>query len=294
MEKLKFIYIGKNSESRLPKNEFYALKLSESDKKELYPKLTEKQLKETTIYYPKTDNFYDDSLFVKGIGWKKIGKTNKVIIPTFSGNVEDWDDYILKYGKMCLFYSLSGYSLDSCDCCAYNLRNEFYSIFQCKGGILGYQKYVENMLAIQDIQRKVLEDKFSLLSEYIRNSYIDKYLFRPFFNMYFVVMPPYLDTPADDDKMLGFYRRYRYYEIEKGHKCYEKKKELEKIIFDQGKCGDYTDEYYGIRTKIINDVEYTIDKEISDGIFPICMSDRMKFLYGEECCEKYQYILNNF
>ena len=62
---------------------------------------------------------------MNGIGEKKFGKTNKVEVPLFSGNIEDWDDYLKSYGKECLFYSLTGYDLYCGDCCMSKSVDEF-------------------------------------------------------------------------------------------------------------------------------------------------------------------------
>lgn len=267
MEKVKFVYIGKKFEYRIPKSEFFALKLSKKDKQTLYPHLDEKEIKNTTILIPHTDEYLNkNEVFVQGIGWKKIGKTNKVVVPLFSGNVEDWDDYIEKYGKECLFYSLSGYSLHSYDCCVIPLIREFHSIMQCKGGIKQYQKFVENIEKIQQIQLDVFKEKLSFLSDWGLNDFIENHLFRPCYNVSFVSMPPYLDTIIDDVKLEEFYIKYRKHEI----------------------MSEYSD-YDNIKASNL------IYKEIGDGVvFPICMTDRMKMLFGEECEKLYQSILDNF
>lgn len=265
MAKANFIYIGKN-DRRKPTDSFYALKLSKRDKETLFPKWSAEQIKETIVYYPKTDDYKENELFVGGLGWKKFGKTNKVVIPTFSGNVEDWDEYLEKYGKYCLFYSLSGYSLDDMDCCAFNAQREFLSLLQCNGGIVKYQKYVENFKSIQEIQKKVFAEKLSFISETEMKYFVRDNLFTPYFAEWILSIPPYLDTPNDDYKMEVFYRKYRKHEIKLEHSDYDWKK-----------------------------ISEIMDKEMEEGkVFPICMSDRMKMLFGEKCHTLYQYILEHF
>jgi anthranilate/para-aminobenzoate synthase component I len=161
---------------------------------------------------------------------------------------------------------LSGYSLDDADCCAFNAQREFLSLLQCNGGIVNYQKYVENFECIQEIQRKVFAEKLSFLSEYQLKTFINNNLFRPYFCEWLFVFSPYLDTPSDDLKMEAFYRKYRKHEIELEHSDYDFMKFCE-----------------------------IIDNEIKDGeLFPICMSDRMRMLFGDKCSALYHYILENF
>ena len=213
---------------------------------------------------PQTDD--GNEVFVYNIGWKKFGKTNKIVVPLFSGNIDEWDDYVEKYGKECLFYSLSGYSLHSNDCCILSAIREFHSIFQCYGGIKHYQEFVENVEKIQQIQTDVFKEKLSFLTDWGLNNFIENHLFRPCYSIFFLIMSPYLDTPTDDKKMEEFYINYRKHEI----------------------MSEYSD-YDNIKASNL------IFKEIDDGVvFPICMSDRIKMLFGEECERLYQSILDSF
>lgn len=307
MTKVKFIYIGKTMTTLIPKKGFYALKLSKSDKQKLYPSWDEKQIKETTILYPQTHSYMgDDEVFVRGIGWKKFGKTNRIFVPLFSGNIEDWDEYIQTYGKYCLFYSLTGYSLHDSDCCAFNSINEFYSLLQCEGGIEQYQKFVENILEIQKIQTHTISKKLKYLSKWQRERFIQENLIRPCFRVFMLIMPPYLDTPSDDDKLETYYRKYRSHEIEKNHPEYRKmlriaslmKKERENNTFGYTKKYlEYEKKKNDIHTRIINHVLDTLTEETREGeknVFPVCMADRMKMLFGEKCHHLYNTILNDF
>ena len=207
MTKVKFVYIGREENYRIPKGEFNALKLSKKDKETLYPNWSKEKIKNTQVLYPQTDSYSDNEVFVYGIGWKKFGKTNKMVVPCFSGELEDWDRYIKEYGIECLFYSLTGYSLHSNDCCSDKYVSEFYSLLHLrfKGGIQKYQKFVDAMLKIQAIQKEKLTKMFSYKKDWVLKEIIKKNIFYPCFRIFCVIMPPYLDTPTDDDKLERIY-----------------------------------------------------------------------------------------
>lgn len=306
MSKVKFIYIGKTMEHRIPKTDFYAFKLSKRDKEKLYPSWSEEQIKKTTVLYPQDSPMDENEVFVRGLGWKKFGKTNKVLVPLFSGEIEDWDNYLKEYGRECLFYSLSGYNLNDMDCCASNSQDEFLSLMQCEGGIEQYQKFVENIETIQEIQTKVFNEKLSFMSDYQRKTFIEKNLIRPCFRIFIMIMSPYLDTPKDDDKLETFYRTYRKHEIETSHPDYKRMIEVKGLMNDEANNGsfyytqkylDYKQEYDTLYHTITCYVTDTLAEEIGEGeknVFPVCMSDRMKFLFGDECNDLYDYILQHF
>ena len=304
MAKVNFVYIGKSMENMIPKSGFHALKLSSKDKRELYPFWDEETVKNTSVLYPCS---YDDKeLFVYGLGWKKLGKKNWINVPLFSGEIEDWDNYLNEYGKDCLFYSLTGYSLQSNDCCASNMISEFLSLLQCKGGIGEYQKYVENIEAIQEIQREVFNEKLSYMGEYERKSFIDKNLIRPCYRVFLFITTPYLDTPNDDDKLECFYRTYRNHEIKTSHPEYARMAELRELVRKEAveniysstqKYCEHKEELDAITERITHNVLDTLADEINEGeknVFPICMADRIRFLFGDKCHNLYNYILEHF
>ena len=306
MTKVRFIYIGETKREH-KNSSFNALKLSNKDKERLHPLWSEKQRKNTIVLYPQTDLYSgEDKVFVRGLGEKKFGKTNKVEVPIFSGEIEDWDNYLNSYGKECLFYSLTGYSLDDWDACISNSVDEFLSLLQCKGGITQYQKYVENIEEIQRIQTEKINEKFSYLSDWERKYFIKDNLIRPCFRVFMFITTPYLDTPNDDVKLLVFYKKYRRHEIETNHTDYKRMIELkDHLMKEEGekfmyvlieKYKEYEKEYSVIRKGINDTISETLDKEINEenGVFPICMADRMKFLFGEKCYALYKYILDKF
>lgn len=293
-------------EHRIPTEDFYAFKLGKRDKEKLHPNWGEECIKNTKILYPKTDDFYDDKVFVSGIGWKKFSKTNKILVPLFSGNIEDWDAYLNEYGKECLYYSLTGYSLDDGDCCASNSRDEFYSILQCNGGITKYQSFVEKIKRIQEIQTQIINDKLSYLSEWERKYFIEQNIVRPCFRILMFIISPYLDTIEDDIRMRRFYCKYRKHEIETSHPEYNRMTELTELMKEEGQKGiyvhtqkyvEYQKERDEIRGRIKELVDSTLSEEIDkydNGVFPVCSKERMRILFGDECVELYDYILTNF
>lgn len=266
MEKVKFVYIGKDNESRIPKDTFKAIKLTTRDKRKMHPEWELGEAKKTEIIVPDTNGYSNGEVFVYGLGWKKMTEKNTIEVPVFSGYVEDWDNYLKQYGKECLFYSISGYDLNSMDCCAYNVRREFHSLLQCDGGIEKYQTYVNTILKIREIQKQKIEETFSpFVSDWFVKDLTKKLLFNPSFGIMFLIFEPYLDTIEDDGKLETFYRKKRYYEL-RGK--YESVVEIDDII--------------------------TKEMDEEDGVFPVCMSNRMSVIYGDECNRLYDYILQNF
>ena len=304
MAKANFIYIGKSMEHMIPKSDFCALKLTNKDKRVLYPSWDEETIKNTSVLCP--CDLGDKEVFVYGLGWKKLGKKNWVNVPLFSGEIEDWDNYLEEYGKECLFYSLTGYSLKSNDCCAYKMVGEFLSLLQCKGGIEQYQKYVENIEAIQEIQREVFNEKLSYMTDYSRENFINKNLIRPCYRVFLFISTPYLDTPKDDDKLECFYRTYRSHEIKMKHPEYSRMVELRELVRKEAieginsstqKYCEHKKELDTINKRITQYVFDTLADEINDGdknVFPICMADRIRFLFGDKCHNLYNYILQHF
>lgn len=277
----------------------------DEDKETLYPNWSEEKIKNTQVLYPQTDTYSDNEVFVYGIGWKKFGKTNNVVVPCFSGELEDWDRYIKEYGIECLFYSLTGYSLHSNDCCSDKYVSEFYSLLHLrfKGGIRKYQKFVDAVLKIQDIQKEKLTEMFSYKADWEVKDIIKKNTFYPCFRIFCVIMPPYLDTPTDDDKLERVYRIKRSHEITINHPRYKDLTEVDaqrKAGFEkEGRSFEYEDlseVYWKIDKEIKNDILDILKEEIEsdNGAFPVCMSNRLKMLYGEECNKLYDYILSEF
>jgi len=304
MRKMKFIYISETNVERLPKGNFKALRLSKKDKEKKFPSWSESKIKDTEVLYPQTDNYDDNKIFVNGLGWKKFGKTNVVDVPVFSGNLEDWEDYLNKYGRDCLFYSISGYSLDDADCCAYMKQVEFLSLLRC--GVDKYQTYAEKLLKIQDIQRDIITDMFApYCTELHIKSILKNYLIQPCLKLGFFITSPYLDTIKDDAMLETLYRKKRYYELERSHDRCSEYQDIVKKKDEVYKKSGYDFTYYhlaecanNLKHKITEDILKQIDAEINGNdknlSFPICMKERMTMLFGKDCADSYQYVLDNF
>ena len=119
-------------------------------------------------------------------------------------------------------------------------------------------------------------------------------------------MTPYLDTPNDDDKLERFYRIYRNHEIKTSHPEYARMSELEGLVRKEAleNIYSYTEKYYeykeeldAIRKRITDHILDVLVEEIGEGeknVFPICMADRIRFLFGDKCHNLYDYILQHF
>ena len=301
MNKLDFIYIGKEK-NRLPKNSFNALRLSKKDK-ETFCYFHHLEMTDDDILFPQTNTFCDENkVFIRGIGEKKFGKTNKVEVPVFSGNLDEWDEYLAKYGRWCLFYSISGYSLDDADCCAYKAIEEFLSLLQCKGGIKHYQEYVKTIKKIQGIQIEVIKEKFSqYCSDWEINNLCEKYIVQPDMRLGLLITPPYLNTLRDDDMLEIIYEKIRRYEIDKTNplvadykKIVEEKQQEYQTHHESCRYYNLCDKATKLHTRIINDSLKQINQEIQTGVFPVSTKERLRFLYGDECAKLYEEILINF
>jgi len=199
-----------------------------------------------------------NKVFVQGIGYIRTKRVET--IPVYDGKVESWGKYVLKYGYRCLFYSLTGYTLNDMDCCAYNMQREFRSFIASGMGLEKYAKFVNLYQKICAIQTTTLKSY-----PFIFNFEYDKYYFVPLYSlMGMLTMPPYADTLTDDDKMECLYRRIRVTELR--DKGINKGRELAEII----------------------------DREIKDGVFPVSTKDRMKLLFGDDCVKAYTTILEDF
>lgn len=258
MEIAKFFYIKRRLDNLFPNGTFDVVVLKNKRLNEyltIHSNYEVNNKKEYRLPITATDG---KSVFVRGFGYIKTKCIET--IPVYDCTVDSWNDYVLKYGYHCLFYSLTGYTLNSNDCCAYNMQREFRSFVASGMGLVKYAKYVNLFQKINAIQLTTLKSyPFIFKFEY------DKYYFTPCYSLSGILtITPYADTIEDDDKMERLYRRIRTSELK-----------------DNG-----VNDYQQIAT--------IIDSEINEGIFPVCSRDRMKLLFGDECVKAYTSILDDF
>lgn len=305
MTKIKFFKIGTEEFShwKRPTEKFYAMRLSLQAKRKLYPQYEDETLRQIDLLMPKSDRLFCDEneIFIYGLGRRKFGKTNKIEVPVFSGNLEDWDEYLKTYGRYCLYYSLTGYELDCFDACACPTQYEFLSILQCKGGIKKYQKYIDNIFKIREIQEKKITETFKgSKSKYYLESMLKELSTEPSFAIMGCSMPPYLNSMADDEKLENFYTEKRKIEFWNAHNYKSRLDEISNRMKELRKQNEddelLEDEYSSLYTEIFNEWNQVISKEIygDDPVFPISMSKRMEMIYGKECVELYDKILKEF
>jgi hypothetical protein len=270
---------------RVPQSDFLAVKHNEK----LYPLQYQYQKKETFIY---------------GVGWIKIKRKQLITVPVYSRKIAEWDTYLEKYGKYCLYYSLSGGHLGDRDCCTTNQQQEFYRIMQC-GGPEKFSQFARNFNAFQKIQKEVIEALPDICSLYSDRMYI-----KPAYSVVysFLGCAPYMNTVADDRKLEEMYLYKRKHELKQRHPLSEKLMKLEeaqKKAYEELKAieADYfSSKYWKVRDRHDEAKEKTWDlyrkieaetanrvlKEIEDGeVFPVCMQKRITFLFGEKATRYY-------
>jgi hypothetical protein len=227
--KINFFYI---KEENARKSNFKALEF----KKEFYPIMDEDS----------------NEIFIKFIGRKKINEKRIREIPFFNLEIENWENYAKKYGKRCLFYSLTGKDLDSDNCCDLSEIREFLSLANNVKELKIYNKFIDTIKEIQKIQN----EKLDKLPKEIIWPNKDSFLFFPSYSFLCLITSPMMDTPMDDSKMEKLFKRTKYIGLQESLSYSEKLK----IVDDS-----------------VND-----EKE-----FPIAMYDRITYLYGKNCQELY-------
>lgn len=245
--------------------------------------------------------------FVPGHGWKNIKKTKRYIVPVYDGEIEHFNEYRSKYGDFVLSYCLNGNDFfTGMDCCEIEHRNEYIAL--CYYGAEVVSTYNEHWDNLMTNQRKVFYEKYRPIfveNGYGKNFDGDLYMFYPWYCFYGV---PFLsaDTVNDDKKMEELYRYIRTHELFTEHKDYVEFKKLrdkcETLRNGRGYCymegnlkwESIVDKYNEIETHINKDILSQIDDEIEKGTdnFPVCMSDRMRIMYGEEVNKEYSFILD--
>jgi hypothetical protein len=269
---------------RAPNANFLAVKHN----KEIYPLHYQDDKKET---------------FIMGFGYVKIAKKQLFTVPVYSRKVKDWDTYLEKYGKYCLYYSLSGGHLEDRDCCTIRQQEEFYRILHC-GGAVKFSQFANNFNKFHKIQEDVIEKLPGICKLYSDDIYI-----KPAYSISILGCAPYMDSINDDRKLEKTYLYIRKHNLKQAHRLNDEYAETSKakdIAFKEMKrleninCSNV--EYWKMRDKFdeLKDQSWNlyckIDAEITDialkeigagKVFPICMKDRMSFLFGEEAVHHY-------
>jgi hypothetical protein len=235
-----------------------------------------------TSWTPKTDTFYaikvdgnmhpctyqtglnDESTkfesFIRGTGWKTSKKGYQ--IPVFSGNTqEELQAYLDKYGKFCLFYSITGFGLNSGDCVVWAMQQEFNVALS-----IGFDYVAKFTKRINDLNTKIQKivmqkHKVDILSKtfqwtggrYSEGAQIigeyDLFYVKPAYSvMAYFLTKPHLDVVSDDRK------------LEKHYKAVTSYKHM----------------------------------EANEGEFPVSMKKRLEFLFSKEVAKDYEAIMKEF
>ena len=195
-----------------------------------------------------------NEFFYPGFGRIKLQGRKTYEIPLFSGKAEDWDVYIEQFGAWCLYYSINGKSYGN-DCCEFQEMHEFFSI--CSSNVLKYPDFVDCFIRMNEIQERVINDTFN--GRTLIKSEREGMMFRPSYSIMGLSFPFMADTVADDKKLESFWLSYR----------------QKDLSFQERLTKAVTDPIYA---------EITTENDV----FPTCMSDRIKLIYGEECNELYE------
>lgn len=155
-------------------------------------------------FYPLVDQKYKSSNYVRGIGCFKVKESDLYSIPHIKEiNSTTWKDYLSKYGENCLYYSLSGYYLDSPTCEEYNMQNEFKCLLNCNIDIDKYKQYCLLFDKLHDLQTKAFK-KIGLYCFDFEDFYI-----YPSFKHYHIIGHPYMEVFKHDEILWNLYCKQR-------------------------------------------------------------------------------------
>lgn len=263
MTKLNFIYIGKdfdgNKKENLPSGDITCIKMKcHGDKLHYVP----------IVSYGKPIDEVNE-FFVYGIGWIKLKDRKKYTIPAFDGTTENFEKYLEEYGDDVMCYCINGdifYS--SPDCCTHSYKNE-YNAIKCFGAekYNDFSTHFNNM--IEEQKKWFNTHHLPLFLEHGYGNVVKQYLFEAELNLGYSFIPiPILSLNVihDDTICENLYRKLRYWEL-------EKKTPLT---------------YEEIDNKIKDEIES------DNSIFPQCIDDRIKLLFGDEASKEYNYIMDKF
>lgn len=250
---------------RKPKEDFYAMEIS-------------------GILYPLINYNGRKQVFVYGYGWVKDERKKLHEIPLYSENPYQWDDYLKKYGKYCMFYSLTGAEYDSRDCSNIKIRSEFKMINE--HGISKYLGYASLWWRFHEIQNQVIENMPGMCDAYRYDMII-----YPFTSIIGCSLIPIPNAPADDEKLECAYKYSLKKCLETKHPLYSKYKE-NRNIWEKDRLVDALEYAKDLGSKISLECDIEVGMSMLDGTFPVCMRDRMILLYGQEASDLYDQMIH--
>lgn len=221
-----------------------------------------------TILYPMSETD-GNSVFIYGQGWKKVNKKNIIDVPYFSGNVEDWDNYIEHYGKRCLFFSLTGEDLNSSDAAVWMARKEFAAI----DDIRKHTKFMVKLHELQKVQTPIIESYKERVDYPLY--LVKENLFEPSYDLggkigdgsledrlaSRILIGAHLDPMADERKMRSLYYKLRMKELHPD-------------------------------TDTLFDTAEEVEAELAnDKLWPVSIEDQMLKLYGPKVTSLYKELL---
>lgn len=210
--------------------------------------------------YPLYDQQNIKETFIYGKGYIKVGKRCLLTVPYIEEiNTTTWKEYLYMYGENCLYYSLTGKILSDQDCCESTKRNEFLSIVWNNIDIEKYEQFCALFDKFHAIQEKVL--KYIGIYDFLLK---DFYIYPSYKIASFFITRPTFDVVLHDGILWKTY--------------------IEKLDNDFKKEGESTQEYI--------DMIHNLREDKCD--FPICMKDRITYLFGKEAANIYEQMLTFF
>lgn len=195
--------------------------------------------------------------FYNGFGWIRLSGRKIYEIPLYDGEPAGWKKYIEQYGRFCLYYSINGKMINN-DCCDFREIQEFFSI--CNSDAEKYPAFVDAYLQMNEIQERIINETFE--GKRLLTSERDKLFFRPCYSIMGFAFPFSVDVITDDGRLEAFWRAYR----------------AKDLSWPACVAKDFVEQ---------------VDREIGteNEVFPTCMSERIKMIYGSECDRIYEGVL---
>lgn len=210
------------------------------------------------MYFPVVLDKWDKDMrkiFVQGVGRVNLLKRKTYEIPLYDGDPSKWFEYIEMYGYRCLYYSINGKEIGH-DCCDLREVREFFSI--CKSDPEKYPAFVDSYKRMNEIQERVIMETIK------SDKNMDQMLFRPCHSIMGFSFPYCADVIGDDDRLANYWIEFR----------------KSGVPFNDRMKSDFWDQ-----------VHHEIHTD--NNVFPTSMKDRIKKVYGDECCAIYEQLINN-